>query len=289
MSQYLIINGDDFGFSHGVNQAIIQAHTQGILTSTSLMVTGDAVEEAVALAKQHPNLGVGLHLVLGCGKSVLPPSQIPHLVNDQGEFLDNPAHAGWRYYFNAAARQELPLEIRAQLQKFQQTGLELSHLDGHLHHHVNPAVLKILMDLAPEYNIPVIRLPYEELTFTLKIDTQAWLSKLIGWVVFKQLRRHGESLLAAQGIPYVDRVYGLLQTGSVTEDYLLGLIPQIEAEIVEFYAHPGIALDQEPENGPPGAGARELAALLSHPVREQLLTRGFELTNYPQLQASGRL
>ena len=69
LSRFVIINGDDFGISHGVNQAIIEAHQRGILTSTSLMVTGDACEEAVALARTHPRLAVGLHLVLCGGKS----------------------------------------------------------------------------------------------------------------------------------------------------------------------------------------------------------------------------
>src|SRR5438128_1832847 len=87
--RFAIINGDDFGFSQGVNQAIIQAHTQGVLTSTSLMVSGDAVEDAIAMKRHHPSLAVGLHLVLVCGRSVLPPDQIPHLVDSKGNFPDS--------------------------------------------------------------------------------------------------------------------------------------------------------------------------------------------------------
>ncbi|WP_299486623.1 hopanoid biosynthesis-associated protein HpnK [Acaryochloris sp. IP29b_bin.137] len=284
--RYVIVNGDDFGFSHGVNEGIIQAHTEGILTSTSLMVTGEAVDEAVDLAKQHPSLGVGLHVVLGCGKAVLPPAQIPHLVDEQGRFPDNPAQAGWRYYFNQAARRELHREIEAQLQRFLATGLPLSHVDGHLHHHANPAVLDILMALAPKYNIPIIRLPYEELTYTLKADSQGWLAKGLGWSVFRLLRRHGERVLSGQGIRYAERVYGLLQSGAVTESYLLGLIPQIQANVVELYAHPAIAYPHEPINGPEGAGERELAALLSQSVKDRLQASGFQLTNFPELIAS---
>lgn len=284
--RYVIVNGDDFGFSHGVNEGIIQAHTEGILTSTSLMVTGETVDEAVDLAKQHPSLGVGLHVVLGCGKAALPPDQIPHLVDEQGRFPDNPAQAGWRYYFNKAARRELHQEIEAQLQRFLATGLSLSHVDGHLHHHANPAVLDVLMALAPKYNIPIIRLPYEELTYTLKVDSQGWLAKGLGWSVFRLLRRHGERVLSVQGIRYAERVYGLLQSGAVTESYLLGLIPQIQANVVELYAHPAIPYPHEPINGPEGAGERELAALLSLPVKTQLQASGFQLTNYPELIAS---
>lgn len=97
--KFAIINGDDFGFSSGVNRAIVKAHEQGILTSTSLMVTGEAVE-AVALAEAHPRLAVELHLVLVCGRAVLPPSQIPHLVDPTGQFLFNSVRAGLRYQFN---------------------------------------------------------------------------------------------------------------------------------------------------------------------------------------------
>ena len=166
----LIINGDDFGLSSSVNQAIIQAHQEGILTSTSLMVTGSAFAEAVALAKQNPRLGVGLHLTLVCGRSQLSPREIPHLVNEQGDFLTDPVKAGLRYQFSSAARPALRQEIYAQLQAFQATGLPLSHVDGHLHLHTHPVILGILKEFAPEFSIPFIRLPYEELNFTLKIS-----------------------------------------------------------------------------------------------------------------------
>ena len=79
----IIMNADDFGASAAVNAAIIQAHRQGVLTSASLMVTGPAAAKAVALARQAPDLAVGLHLVVACGKSALPPDRIPHLVDHE--------------------------------------------------------------------------------------------------------------------------------------------------------------------------------------------------------------
>jgi chitin disaccharide deacetylase len=278
--RFAIINGDDFGFSTGINQAIIKAHTEGVLTSTSLMVAGAAAAEAIALAKEHPTLGVGLHLVLVCGRSVLPPAQIPHLVDGSGNFLNNPAKAGLKYQFSAAARRELRLEIRAQLEKFQDSGLPMTHVDGHLHLHAHPMVLDMLVDLAPEFGIRVIRLPFEELDFTLSLDPTHWLDKATGWWIFSQLRRNGERRLRQAGINCAQRVYGLLKSGQITEDYLLGLIPQIQAQCIEIYAHPAIALPNEPENGPSGAGERELQALLSDRVKTELTAQGFTLTQY---------
>lgn len=278
--RFLIINGDDFGFSCGVNRAIIQAHERGILTSTSLMVTGEAFNEAVSLAQSHPNLAVGLHLVLVCGKAVLPSSEIPHLVDDKGNFSNKAYRAGLDYQFNTAAHQELKQEIRAQLEKFRDTGLRLSHVDGHLHLHSHPVVLRALMELVDEFNIKVIRLPSEELRLTLNLDKSDLGNKLIWSIVFNRLRRYGEGLLKAKNISFAQRVYGLLESGKMTEEYLLGLIGQIRANVVEIYSHPAFCIPDEPSNGPLGLGEAEYNALLSDRVREMLFNSGFELTNY---------
>src|SRR5690349_10998590 len=85
-SRRLIVNADDFGASRSINEAVIRAHREGILTTASLMVNEPACGEAVELAKQNPRLGVGLHLTLLMGHSALPPREIPGLVNERGEF-----------------------------------------------------------------------------------------------------------------------------------------------------------------------------------------------------------
>ncbi|MBE9009903.1 hopanoid biosynthesis-associated protein HpnK [Pseudanabaenaceae cyanobacterium LEGE 13415] len=275
--RFVRINADDFGFSTGVNQAIVTAHQKGVLTSTSLMITGDAVEDAIELAKANPTLSVGLHLVLGMGRSVLSPEQIPHLVDASGRFPDDPAKAGLNYQFNAKARRELPLEIRAQLEKFRQTGLKLSHVDGHLHLHSHPIVLKHLVEFAKEFEIPEIRLPSEELSIAIAIDPSDRVAKTVGSIVFAGLRRYGETLLRKHRIHFADRVYGLLQTGRITESYLLDLIPRITANVVEIYSHPAIVVPGEPSNAPLNLGFAELEALLSDRVRAALEQHGFEL------------
>ncbi len=86
--------------------------------------------------------------------------------------------------------------------------------------------------------------------------------------------------MKAKNIGLVESVYGLLQTGQMTEDYLLGLIPQIQADLVEIYSHPAIAIAGEPSNSPLGLGEAELNALVSEKVRDLLFTCGFELTNF---------
>lgn len=272
-SKYVVINADDFGYSDSVNEAIIEAHQQGILSSASLMVTGDKAQEAVVLAKDNPDLGVGLHLVLCCGKSALSPQEIPHLVDKNGNFHDNPAIAGLIYQFIPSAREELKREIRAQLKLFQDTDLILSHVDGHLHLHTHPLVIKILTELAQEFGIKYIRLPFEELTYTLRIDKTSLLLKFIYGNIFRWLRHWGEKRLSIYNVKYLDRVYGLLQTGMMSQSYLLGLLPQIKTLYNEIYFHPQSI-----------RGDREFQALCSEAVKDMLSSEGFKLVNYLQLE-----
>ena len=144
----LIVNADDFGRSPSINQAVVCAHREGILTTASLMVNEPAADDAVRLARENPELGVGLHLALVCGASALPREQISHLAGKAGFFSDRPAASGWRYFFNSKCRRELRAEIQAQMKKFHATGLLLDHLNGHLHFHLHPVVFAILMENA---------------------------------------------------------------------------------------------------------------------------------------------
>lgn len=100
----VILNADDFGRSAAINAAVMQSHREGVLTSASLMVAGDAVEEAVALARETPTLAIGLHVVVVAGRAVLPPNEIPHLVDGRGWFPRDPVRTGLRYFLRDRAR-----------------------------------------------------------------------------------------------------------------------------------------------------------------------------------------
>ena len=271
------ITGDDFGFSREVNRAIVVAYERGVLTSASLMVNGEAAAEAIALARSCPGLAVGLHLAVVDARATLAPSEIPRLVDASGRFRGHPFRAGLRYQFSRKARRELEREIRAQLERFADTGLTLSHVDGHHHMQMHPVVLEILIGLAEAFRIPAIRLPAEELRLALSLDRHNTASKILLSLGFGLLRRHGERRLIRAGISFSKRVYGLLATGRITEGYLLGLIPQILEDDVELYCHPATALPGERFHGPPASGPEEFAALLSEKVREALERSGFVL------------
>ncbi len=250
------------------------------------MVTGDAWEEAVAAARAHPRLAVGLHLVIVSGRSVLPPGEIPHLVDGDGRFRNSPTRAGVVYQARAAARKELRREIRAQLERFRETGLPLSHVDGHLHLHVHPIVMGTLCELASEFAIPAVRFPREDLRVSSRVGGGPIAATAIQSAIFELLRRRSLGRLRRAGVGVADRVYGLHFTGRFREKHWLGLLPELSDGWSEIYCHPARPFPGEAENGPAGSGRRELAALLSPRVRHALEQAEIRLTT--SREASGR-
>jgi hopanoid biosynthesis associated protein HpnK len=268
----LVVNADDFGRSASINQAVIRAHREGILTTASLMVNEPAVEEAVALARENPELGVGLHLTLLCGHSALPPEQIPGLVDAKGEFTTNPASAGFRYFFQRSLREQLRQEIHAQFQRFRATGLPLDHVNGHLHLHLHPTVFRILMADSGQLGINRLRLTCDPFRLNLRLASGHFAYRALHAAIFHPLSARARPALAQRGIRHTDAVFGLLQNARVDEAYVTRLLPQLPAGDSELYSHPSL---DEFKN--------EFDALISPRAREQVQTHGIKLIRYQDL------
>lgn len=280
----LIISADDFGMSAGINAAVLRAHRDGVLTEAGLMVTGRGAADAVALARGAPSLGVGLHLVLVQGHAAAPAAELPGLTDAQGRFGDHPTWAGLRYFFTPGVRAQLRREIRAQLEAFRATGLPLSHVDGHLTIHLHPAVLGILVEAAATYGIRAVRLPRDPLGPALRYDRRHAGRKLFEATAFTLLSRFARRRLAAAGIRHADTVFGLHQTGHVTENYLLDLLPRLRPGVTEIYCHAGVPDDESRRWRPANyEDEAELAALCSPRVRAALAAAGVELIGYQGL------
>ena len=137
----LIVNADDFGLHILINQGIIKGHQEGFITSTSIMPSADAFDEAVALAQDNPQLGIGIHLTLVGGvKSVLPQSKIASLLDGEGRFLPDYVAFAKRFYTGGVKISELEAELRAQIEKALASKLNLTHIDSHQHTHVLPGI-----------------------------------------------------------------------------------------------------------------------------------------------------
>src|SRR5207248_2157932 len=148
----VLFNADDFGARPDVNRAIIRANREGVLTSASLMVNEPAAGEAIRLAKENPDLAVGLHLTLSDGRSALSAAGFPK----------SPAIAGIISYFR---RRELRAEIVAQFDRFAQSGLAFSHVDGHQHLHLHPVIWDEMVRQCESHGVRCVRIPSEELRF----------------------------------------------------------------------------------------------------------------------------
>ena len=126
----LIVNADDFGLAAGVNEGIVEAHVNGILTSTSLMVDRPAAADAARLAREHCALSVGLHYV------------------EDGPEIDDPGHVARTF--------------AAQLARFRElTGADPTHVDSH--HHVHLTRMSTFAPLAAPLGVPLRgdgRVPY---------------------------------------------------------------------------------------------------------------------------------
>jgi len=268
----LIVNADDFGRSHSINQAVVRAHREGILTTASLMVNEPGLDEAVALAKQNPKLGVGLHLTLLCAHSALPPEKIPGLVNARGEFSNNPVGAGFRYFFNRSLREPLRAEIHAQFARFHATGLPLDHVDGHLHLHLHPVVFGILMEDAEKLGIRHLRFTRDCLARSRRMARGRWFYRVSHAAIHQWLSRRAREPLRQRGIKHAQITFGLLQDSHVDEEYVLKLLPELPPGDSELYSHP--SLDEF---------RHEFDALVSPRVKELVKKLGIELIRYQDL------
>jgi hopanoid biosynthesis associated protein HpnK len=272
IARRLIVNADDFGLSQSVNQAVVTAHRDGILTTASLMVNEPGFEEAVALAKQNPRLGVGLHLTLSHGHSALPPGEIPGLVNERGEFSNRPVSTGMRYFLRRDLREELRREIEAQFKKFKATGLPLDHVNGHLHFHLHPTVFRILMETNSGFGIGRMRLTRDPFRLNAGLARGHWCYRASHAFIYACLSGRARGVLERRGIRHTRRVFGLLQNARVDEAYVMGLLSRLPGGDSELYSHPSL---DEFKN--------EFDALVSPRVKNAVREQGIQLIRYQDL------
>ena len=269
----LIVNADDFGRSASINQAVIRAHREGILTTASLMVNEPACAEAVTLARENPQLGVGLHLTLLCGHSTLPAERIPGLVDARQEFTRNPVGAGFRYFFDPRLREPLRREIHAQFEKFRASGLGLDHVNGHLHLHLHPRVFRILMTDATQLGLERLRLTFDPFRLNLRLASGRLLYRILHATIFHRLVASARPVVRQRGLRHTHAVFGLLQNGRVDETYVTRLLANLPAGDSELYSHP--SLDElKPE----------FDALVSSRVQALVQRQGIRLIRYQDLE-----
>ena len=279
MKKQLIINADDFGIHPAVNEAVRKAATEGILTSTSLMAGGDAFDEAVEMARSMPSLGIGIHLTLVGGiKPVLPPSEVPSLTWDNGVFCHDYGKLIVRDLEGKISLSEVYAEWDAQIQKIMNTGLPVTHMDGHQHMHMWPHFYPIARDLSKKYHISCMRVPDEDVLFGMKDG------HIIRWAA-----KNGLSLLSRMHRPDLkknhirtnDHFFGMLYGGHLNPERFAKFILQTKPGITEIMCHPSADTRAMEDTFHWGYhGEDELAGLLADINRELIEKKQISLISY---------
>ena len=265
----LVVTADDFGLSPEVNEAVEQAHRDGILTAASLMVSAPAAADAVARARRMPSLRVGLHLVLVEAWPTLPAAALPDLTDRDGLMRRDMERLGLDLALNSAARRQLAAEITAQFEAFRATGLRLDHVNAHKHFHIHPLIAGAVLRIGPRYGMRAIRVPREPRSVLRKAEPGAKPGAAFDtapWAALLALRAR------RLGLTIPDRTLGLAWSGAMTPGRVAALLAQLPDGLTELYTHPATA-GGFPGEAPGYAYAAERDALVA-PESLQAVLRG---------------
>ena len=233
----LLVNADDFGRHVLINDAVIQGHMEGCITSATLMPSAAAFDDAVSKAAAHPTLGVGVHLTLIGEKPLLPPEQIPSLVDENGHLAEKYPQFMARFFKGAIRLDEVRAELAAQMQKVIASGLRVTHIDSHQHLHVLPGVIDIALELAAAHNINAVRIPSVPLSFTGGYScTPGQFVGRSGLIFLAALARRKAR---QRGFRTPDHFYGIVAGGGLREASLLEILQKLPAGSTEIMIHPG--------------------------------------------------
>lgn len=255
----LVVTADDFGLSREVNEAVEEAHRDGILTAASLMVSAPAAADAVARARRMPSLRVGLHLVMVEAWPTLPPERLPDLAGPDGLIRSDMGRLGLDLARSGSARSQLAAEISAQFEAYRATGLPLDHVNAHKHFHVHPVIAGLVLRIGRDHGMRAIRVPREPRAVLraaepganprLALDSAPWAALLA-------VRARAAGLL----VP--DRTLGLAWSGAMTPARVAGLLRHLPDGLSELYTHPATG-GGFPGEAPGYAYAAERDALIA--------------------------
>jgi chitin disaccharide deacetylase len=282
----LIVNADDFGLTGGVNRAIVEAHQRGVVTSSTLMATGSAFDQAVRMAQAVPSLGIGCHVVLLDGTSALPGEQVSTLCPSGGSrfpsgFLD----FAFRSLRGRISENEIEAEATAQIRKLQNAGIRVSHIDTHKHSHMFPQVLRPLLKAAQACGVKAIRNPLEPIRLG-DVAGQPGLWKRWGQVrMLNRLANGFRRAVQEAGMVTPDGSLGIVATGSMTEQILGLMVQHIPEGTWELVCHPGYDDEELARVDTRLRASRvlELEILKSPEIRRKLADSGVELISYHAL------
>ncbi len=282
MANKIIINADDFGLCEGANRAVVKAHTEGLLTSATMMTNTDASEQAVQLAKSLPTLGVGLHLNLTEGKPLSKSGPAKCLAGPDGNFAAGPERLFFLSLISPRIRHAVELEADAQLRWMLDKGLKPTHIDSHKHVHTIPPIFRIVSRLAQKYGIAAIRWPME----AQKFSPAHWpppdpkgLARSRTITALARINR-----LQNPRFFKTDAFLGIAHTGRIDPSFLASACRRNSARVTEIMTHPAFPEGLDPaKTRLLDQRQAELEALCDQQTKSCFEEAEIELVHYGQL------
>jgi hopanoid biosynthesis associated protein HpnK len=282
----LIINADDFGLTPGVNRAIVQGNSSGVVTSATLMANAKATATATDLAKAQPSLKTGCHVVLIDGDPLT--SNLPSLTNGSARFRSSLKQFAVAAVRKQMAAEEIQREAEAQIRKLQASGVTLTHVDSHKHTHMFPQVLRPVLRAAKACGVRAVRNPFEPLRSWpsgMVLGTPGLWVRSAAVMAFQIFAAEFHRAVKEEGMVSTDGTVGIAATGMLDQHILLKILEALPEGTWELVCHPGYS-DADLQ----AAGTRltqsrevELAALTSAETREAIDRRKIELISYADL------
>jgi predicted glycoside hydrolase/deacetylase ChbG (UPF0249 family) len=282
----LIVNADDLGADGARNAGIFEAIRAGAVTGASLLVNGPALKEALpeilSLGKKDVSWGVHLNLSEGSPLS----ANLCLLTGENGCFLGKGrAHAMLMRRGDAEVEREVRQELGAQIQALQESGIRISHLDGHQHVHVFPAVVRAAVEAALEHRIPWVRIPEEARPHPA---AEAIPDSLLAEAEhFSRLAQEARSQAKDSGARMTDHFRGLYLKGGMNRTLMEKTLRELPPGLTELMVHPGrcptASLSTPFSAFSTGDREKELETLLSEEFRAALARNGIDLTPYPEV------
>ena len=283
----LIVNADDLGFTLGVNRAIIKAHTDGVVTSATLMANGPSFFEVKEFAKRFPELSIGCHVVLIDGEPVLPPARIPSLTRS-GLFRESLKSFAALALAGQLDETEIAAETAAQIRRVQDLGVCVSHVDTHKHTHIFPNVLRPLLLAAAECGIRAVRNPFGPrlpLRFGELLKRPGLWTRCAEMNVLRTFAGKFQKSVRRLGFVSPNGTLAIEVTGALDETLFTAIATSVPEGTWEFVCHPGYNDSdlQSAKTRLRESRELELHVLTLPKAREMLAQNGVELISYRDL------
>jgi predicted glycoside hydrolase/deacetylase ChbG (UPF0249 family) len=278
----LIINADDLGADVARNEGIFEAIRAGVVTSATILPNGPALEHALGKIRSggFEQVSFGVHLNLTEGRPLA--KGLSCLTGPDGNFLGKAAaHRLLMMVDDPALKSEIARECALQIERLRDTGVGVTHVDGHQHVHVFPSALRIVADAAGGRGIRRMRIPDETVP---SADETVPAELLEEARRFAALGREARKVLAGTGILSSDHFRGLALKGRLDLEGLLKLIETLPGGITELMVHPGRVPAETPFSAFSSPDReRELEALLDPRFRLALDRAGVVLVSFREI------